>query len=28
IEHLLETKPELHSQLKKLYRRGAVRPRY
>ncbi|CAF3751470.1 unnamed protein product [Rotaria sp. Silwood1] len=28
IEHLLETKPELHPQLKKFYRYGAVRPQY
>ncbi|CAF1291047.1 unnamed protein product [Rotaria sordida] len=27
VEHLFETKPELHPQLKKLYRRGAGRPR-
>ncbi|CAF1534539.1 unnamed protein product, partial [Rotaria sp. Silwood1] len=27
VDHLFETKPELHTQLKKLYRRGAGRPR-
>ncbi|CAF3698963.1 unnamed protein product [Rotaria sordida] len=27
VEHLFETKPELHPQLNKLYRRGAGRPR-
>ncbi len=27
IEHLFETKPELHPQLNKLYRRGTGRPR-